>query len=193
MLQDLLNFPEQVLPLRRPKARWSPKEDGVLLQAIQDQGPRCWNSIAQLLTGRTGKQCRERYLTKLSPDFSSDSWTKEEDAILIHLQNTHGNQWSRFRGALPRRSTLSIKNRWASLKRQDLRDEKEATHEASESRLQRVEQIVVERPPQDVVVAVPTEEIVVERPTEDVVVPVPPEEIVVEAPPEDIGVEESLN
>jgi hypothetical protein len=69
------------------------------------------------LIRRTGKQCRERWLTKLSPAFTSEAWTAEEDEMLVRLQSIHGNRWSMFRADLAQRSTTAIKNRWVSLRR----------------------------------------------------------------------------
>jgi hypothetical protein len=103
--------------IRKLKMRWSAKEDEELLRAIKEHGPSRWNEIAELLADRTGKQCRERWITRFSPNFSSEAWTHEEDMTLIRLQTTHGNQWSKFKTALPRRSAISIKNRWVSLRR----------------------------------------------------------------------------
>jgi hypothetical protein len=108
---------EDLSSLHKPKARWTPAEDDVLLQAVNQNGACNWNSIALSLAGRTGKQCRERWLSRLSPAFTTDPWTAEEDSTLISLQREHGNQWAIFRAVLPRRSTVAIKNRWISLRR----------------------------------------------------------------------------
>jgi hypothetical protein len=103
--------------LHKPKAKWSPDEDQILLGLIQEHGAHRWNELAESIPGRTGKQCRERWLSKLSPDFTAVPWTREEDDILIRCQETHGNQWAKFRSQLPNRSLVQIKNRWVSLTR----------------------------------------------------------------------------
>jgi hypothetical protein len=108
---------DDIRSLHTPKARWSSEEEEVLQAIVEQRGPANWNLIAMMMVGRTGKQCRERWLTKLSPANSSDAWTPEEDARLIQLQSEYGNQWSKFKEHLPQRSTLSIKNRWVSLRR----------------------------------------------------------------------------
>jgi hypothetical protein len=97
------------------------------MRMVEEQGPQNWNGIARSITGRTGKQCRERWLTKLSPAYRTDAWTSEEDAILARLQAVHGNQWVRFRAQIPHRSTISIKNRWVSLGRRQRREAKART------------------------------------------------------------------
>jgi hypothetical protein len=103
--------------LHKPKAKWSPDEDQVLLGLIQEHGAHHWNQLAEAIPGRTGKQCRERWLSKLSPDFTLIPWTPEEDQTLIRCQSIQGNQWARFRSELPNRSVVQIKNRWVSLTR----------------------------------------------------------------------------
>jgi hypothetical protein len=102
--------------LHTPKARWSPEEDEMLVDLIGKHGQTNWSILAKLMGGRTGKQCRERWITKLSPIYMSGAWTAEEDATLLRLQSAHGNQWSRFTVAFPHRPAVSIKNRWVSLR-----------------------------------------------------------------------------
>jgi hypothetical protein len=114
--------PAEYSSLHKPKARWTPGEDALLVRDVEQHGPQNWNAIALSLTGRTGKQCRERWITKLSPAYRADAWTSEEDALLVRLQAEHGNQWARFRRQLPQRSTISIKNRWVSIRRRQSRE-----------------------------------------------------------------------
>jgi hypothetical protein len=109
--------PETISSLHKPKAKWSKEEDDVLCQQVEEHGAANWNTLATALPGRTGKQCRERWISKLSPEFTADAWTPEEDEILISRQQDYGNAWAKITGALPHRSTISIKNRWVSLKR----------------------------------------------------------------------------
>ena len=42
------------------KRAWTVEEDESLLQLVQEHGPRRWSVIASQLSGRVGKQCRER-------------------------------------------------------------------------------------------------------------------------------------
>jgi hypothetical protein len=120
-----LESPETQSSLHKPKAKWSAEEDEVLCQQVAQCGAANWNAIAVALPGRTGKQCRERWMSKLCPDFVADPWTPQEDAVLIRLQAENGNLWARVRGSLPGRSTTAIKNRWVSIKRKAARDKGE--------------------------------------------------------------------
>ena len=46
---------------------------------------RRWAAIASNLPGRNGKQCRERWHNQLDPSIKRDSWTEEEDRILMEV------------------------------------------------------------------------------------------------------------
>jgi hypothetical protein len=113
--------PETISSLHKPKAKWSRQEDEVLCQQVEEHGAANWNALALALPGRTGKQCRERWISRLSPELSAEVWTPDEDNVLVSLQQEYGNGWAKFRGSLPHRSTVSIKNRWVSLKRKQNR------------------------------------------------------------------------
>ena len=40
-----------------------------------------WSKISDLLSGRLGKQCRERYYNHLDPTLIKSPWTKKEDLL----------------------------------------------------------------------------------------------------------------
>ena len=101
------------------RTRWSFKEDALLFALVQEFGPKHWSKIAEHIPRRTGKQCRERWLVRLNPENSTFPWTKEEDAILKHLHEQLGNQWSAISKEIKGRSTMQIKNRWKFLLHHD--------------------------------------------------------------------------
>jgi len=43
------------------KRNWDEEEDRVLVEKIAELGPRQWELVAGAITGRLGKQCRERW------------------------------------------------------------------------------------------------------------------------------------
>jgi myb proto-oncogene protein len=51
-----------------------------------------WSQIAESITGRSGKQCRERWHNHLRPDVKKGEWTVEEDEIIFNMQKSIGNQ-----------------------------------------------------------------------------------------------------
>ena len=99
------------------KQKWTHAEDTALIAAVQKLGTKSWKEIADFVPGRNGKQCRERWVTALSPYIRRDEWTAEEDKILLAMQHKLGNQWATIMKYLPGRSSIALKNRFKSLVR----------------------------------------------------------------------------
>ena len=76
-----------------------------------------WPMIAKQIPGRSGKQCRERYLNYLKPNLKLSEWSAVEDALIFRLHRREGSKWSMMSSTLRGRSDNSIKNRYHNLKR----------------------------------------------------------------------------
>lgn len=94
---------------------WEAAEEQLLKDLVQQYGTKSWSFIASKLTGRTGKQCRERWHFFLNPDLRFDQFTPEEDKIILNLHSLIGNNWTAIASAIPGRTSNSIKNRYNSL------------------------------------------------------------------------------
>jgi hypothetical protein len=97
---------------------WTTEEDRMLLDTISaNNNQLVWPKIAACVPGRTGKQCRERYLNHLKPSLKLTSWSVLEDAMIFRLYSLQGSKWSRMVKYLKGRTDNSIKNRYHHLKR----------------------------------------------------------------------------
>jgi hypothetical protein len=99
-------------PVRRCQSKWTSEEDTALMTAVNTIVPTRWSVIAMRVPGRTGKQCRERWVGRLAPDLNKGEWSIQEDHVLLSLHNLYGNKWSAIATAIPGRSQSAVKNRW---------------------------------------------------------------------------------
>jgi hypothetical protein len=102
------------------KSKWSIEEDELLKESVGTHGLANWTVVAQCIPGRNGKQCRERWMNQLCPALNKDTWTPQEDLVLIQQQHIYGNVWSHLAQYLPGRSANAVKNRWSWLSRHSL-------------------------------------------------------------------------
>jgi len=73
------------------------KEDERLVQLVSCYGSKMWSFIVTQMKGRTGKQCRERYMNQLDPSIRRAPWTDEESRIIVEAQAKFGNRYPPFR------------------------------------------------------------------------------------------------
>lgn len=117
----------KVLAVGLKKGQWTEEEDEIVREAVEQGGGPItvkWADVAEALSGRLGKQVRERWQNHLDPALSRDPWDEAEDQLLISLQAVMGNKWSEIARAFAGRSENSVKNRWNSKQRKSLAAER---------------------------------------------------------------------
>jgi hypothetical protein len=94
------------------------QQDKMLQETIASNNNHLrWPMIAKAIPGRTGKQCRERYLNHLKPSLKLVGWSAVEDALIFRLHHSEGSKWALMSKLLRGRTDNSIKNRYHHLKR----------------------------------------------------------------------------
>ena len=109
------NYPEISAKVEHRRKFFTLEEDLLLQKAVVRFKNKDWNKIAKFVPGRTPKQCRDRWTNYLHPSLAFTPWTYEESQLLVSLVNKYGTHWSKMKKSFPNRSTNSLKNRWYSL------------------------------------------------------------------------------
>jgi hypothetical protein len=74
-----------------------------------------WVKVADMVPGRSAKQCRDRWVHSLQPSLSSSRpWSEDEDHVIFTQMNTLGRKWAVIARQLTGRSALQVRNRYYS-------------------------------------------------------------------------------
>jgi hypothetical protein len=96
------------------KGPWTLDEDEKLKEWVKKEGTDKWSACSAYISGRSGKQCRERWFNILRPEVKRGSWSPEEDKLIFRLYHEFGSHWTTIATHLPGRTENSIKNRFYS-------------------------------------------------------------------------------
>ncbi|XP_057825217.1 transcription factor MYB35 isoform X2 [Cryptomeria japonica] len=103
------------------KGPWTAEEDAKLLAYITINGTGNWTSIPNKAgLRRCGKSCRLRWTNYLRPDLKHESFTSEEEQLILNLHAAIGSRWSLIAAQLPGRTDNDVKNHWNTRLRKKL-------------------------------------------------------------------------
>ncbi|OHS93588.1 Myb-like DNA-binding domain containing protein [Tritrichomonas foetus] len=111
-MANLCQIPQ---PKKASRQKFTPEEDQKLKDLVEELGEANWNEVANRLSTRSARQCRERFKNYLSPSIKNDPWTEEDDNKLKEKFAEYGPKWSLIATFFPSRSDVNIKNHWTRL------------------------------------------------------------------------------
>ena len=95
--------------------KWSIREDKLLKEWVEKNGPKHWEQCGKFIQGRNGKQCREHWWNCLNPELIKGIWSSEDDLIIMHFYEKCKGSWKKmcqfFNSG---RTENAIKNRFYS-------------------------------------------------------------------------------
>ncbi|XP_068642133.1 transcription factor MYB35 [Aristolochia californica] len=100
---------------------WTAEEDAKILAYISTHGTGNWTSVPKKAgLKRCGKSCRLRWTNYLRPDLKHESFTSQEEELILTLHATIGSRWSIIAAQLPGRTDNDVKNYWNTKLRKKL-------------------------------------------------------------------------
>lgn len=101
----------------KPKVKFTPEDDDMLRQAVEQFGTDNWELIATQLPNRNARQCKDGWYYYHAPGLSTNPWTPQEDQALLDAYERLGPRWVQISHCFIGRTDTHIKNRWLVLQR----------------------------------------------------------------------------
>ncbi|RZC93203.1 hypothetical protein C5167_029179 [Papaver somniferum] len=102
---------------------WTAEEDAKILAYVSRHGTGNWTAVPKKAgLKRCGKSCRLRWTNYLRPDLKHDTFTPQEEELIIRLHATIGSRWSLIANQLPGRTDNDVKNFWNTKLRKKLQE-----------------------------------------------------------------------
>jgi hypothetical protein len=100
------------LDLSQKRRLFTAEEDELLCRIMTEQPFSTWVAVASQLTGRSARQCRDRWANYLCPENKNAPWTDGEDRLLMAKYHELGPRWTTISKSFDGRSENNVKNRW---------------------------------------------------------------------------------
>ena len=98
---------------KRILKRFTDDDDAKLTKLVQELGPRQWIAIAEQMGNKTSQQCKLRWTQYIDPKINQTKWKKEEDDLLIYLEEQYGKKWSKLSKYFNGRTRYQLRKRMA--------------------------------------------------------------------------------
>jgi len=95
------------------KGHWTEEEDQQVIKLINIHG-KDWAKISSIISKRTGKQIRQRFLNFLDSTIKKEKFSIDEDLKIFKLFNVFKTNWRYYIKFIPGRTADMIKGRYYS-------------------------------------------------------------------------------